>query len=93
MLEKRSNPGQAMGPAVTPNTGGDRRPVLDDVHSFVLRVSLDRPQGGGARARPQYQLEYVNGLSSRRFKSLDEALGQIRSQVAEMFAGSGVAER
>jgi hypothetical protein len=93
MLGKRSHPVQAMGPAVTANAGSDRRMVLDDVHSFVLRLSLDRPQGGGGRARPQYQLEYVNGFSTRRFKSLDEALGQIRSQVAEILAGSGVAER
>jgi hypothetical protein len=83
---------QAMGPAVTANAGSDRRMVFDDVHSFVLRLSLDRPQGGGG-ARPQYQLEYVNGFSTRRFKSLDEALGQIRSQVAEILAGSGMAER
>jgi hypothetical protein len=93
MLEKRSKLVQAMGPAVTPNAGSGRGLVSDDVHSFVLRVSLDRPQGGGGRVRPQYQLEYVNGLSSRRFRSLDEVLGQIRSQVAEIFAGSGVAER
>lgn len=72
-----------------PGAGGA---VFDDVHSFVLRVSLNRSQSGFGQARPQYQLEYVNASSSRRFMSLDDVLGQIRAQIAEIFEGLGIVE-
>ena len=92
MWEQRSDRVRAKGAVVTRNAGGDSRLVLDDVHSFVLRVSLNRSRSGEGRVRPQFQLEYVNGSSSHRFKSLEEVLEQIRRQVAEIFEGIGAVE-
>jgi hypothetical protein len=71
---------------------GNSAAAFDDVHSFVLRVHLDRPPSGQGEARAQYQLEYVNGCTSQRFRTLDGVLGQIRAQIADIFEGMGFVE-
>lgn len=78
--------------AMMPDLQGHHGAAFDDVHSFVLRVSLSRSQSGRGQVRPQYQLEYVNGGTSRWFKSLDEVLGQIRVQVTGIFEDLGNSE-
>jgi hypothetical protein len=81
-----------MRAAMTPDIAGSHGVPFDDVHSFVLRVNLYRSQSGQGQDRAQFQLEYVNGGVSRRFKSLDEVLAQIRTQITEIFEGLGFAE-
>jgi hypothetical protein len=59
----------------------NNRYALDEVHSFVLRICVDRSQRGNRRYRLRYQLENVNESSSRRFRNLDELLDQLRGEV------------
>lgn len=59
--------------------------VLDDVHSFVLRVSLDRAYRGSGKPRPQFHLEHVNKQTVNRAKSLEEMLEQLRTQILSVF--------
>ena len=77
---------------MTPEVHNNSRFVLDDVHSFVLRISVDRPRKGKGQHRPLYQLENVNELSSHRFRSLDDLLEHLRSQVNTIFSELGVSQ-
>jgi len=54
---------------------------LDDIHSFILRISINRAHGQGGKAYPRFQLEYVNEHMRRHFKSLEEVCEQLTSQV------------
>jgi hypothetical protein len=92
MFERCVETERAAGKAVTQNSRQASPLVLDDVHSFVLRVSLNRSPGGQGRHRPQFQLEYVNCLDSRRFSSLEDVLVHLRTQIQELFEGLGVSE-
>ena len=67
------------------NDHSDTKLVLDDVHSFVLRISLNRAHGGEGKPRPQFQLEHVNKRTSSRTKSLEEVLDQLKAQVKTVF--------
>ena len=58
---------------------------LDEVHSFVLRVSIDRARGGGGAPRPQFQLEHVNSRRTCRTRTLQEACAALESQVRSIF--------
>jgi len=77
---------------LTPEVQNQNHDVLDDVHSFVLRISVDRSRKGKGRHRPRFQLENVNEVSSHRFKSLDDLLEHLRGQVKTIFSELGVDE-
>ena len=55
--------------------------ALDEVHSFVLRVSVNRAHGRHGTLRPQFQLEHVNSRTIRRSNSLKEACVLLERQV------------
>ena len=55
--------------------------VVDDVHSFVLRLNLNLPPGGRGIARPQFNLEHVNQGTSQRMQSLDEVLQELTARI------------
>lgn len=57
---------------------------LDDIHSFVLRININRAYGRGGKAYPRFQLEHVNENTCRRFKSLQEVCEQLTSEVETM---------
>ena len=61
---------------------------LDDIHSFILRVGINRVHGQGGKAYPRFQLEHVNDNTCRRFKSLQEVCEQLTSEVEAMLARS-----
>jgi len=70
--------------------------LLDEVHSFVLRISIDRACGGTGRPRPQFQLEHVNSQKTCRTKTLEEACAALEIQVQSIFdqlGFGGAAER
>lgn len=58
---------------------------LDEVHSFVLRISIDRAPGGAGAPRPQFQLEHVNSQKTCRTKTLQEACTALEMQVRSIF--------
>lgn len=55
--------------------------VLDEVHSFVLRISINRVHDGKGKPRAQYHLEHVNSGMSSRMKSLEELLDRLEGQI------------
>lgn len=55
--------------------------VIDDVHSFVLRLHLNPAPGGKGRPRPQFNLEHVNQGSIRRMQNLDEVLKELTDRI------------
>ncbi len=57
------------------------KPVFDDVHSFVLRLYLNRSPGGHHSDRPQFSLEHVNSGTSRRMKDLDHVFEELNQQI------------
>ena len=59
---------------------------LDEVHSFVLRISIDRARGGMGALRPQFQLEHVNSRKTCRMTTLQEACAALEMQVKSIFA-------
>jgi len=59
---------------------------LDDTHSFVLRISFNRPRGRGGKAIPHFQLEHVNQQSRIHFRSVEEVCVHLTSQVEAMLA-------
>ncbi|NNJ64881.1 MAG: hypothetical protein HKP16_04900 [Xanthomonadales bacterium] len=70
--------------------------LLDEVHSFVLRISIDHSRGGTGRPRPQFQLEHVNSQKTCRTKTLEEACAALEIQVQSIFdqlGFGGAAER
>lgn len=58
---------------------------LDEVHSFVLRISIDRARGGVGAPRPQFQLEHVNSSKTCRTRTLQEACAALETQVRSIF--------
>lgn len=67
-------------------------PLLDEVHSFVLRISIDRARGGSGRPRPQFQLEHVNSQKTCRTKTLEEACAALETQVQSIFDQLGFSD-
>ena len=61
--------------------------VLDDVHSFVLRLYLNPAPGGRGRPRPQFSLEHVNSRKSRRMQNLDQTLKELARQIERILQG------
>jgi hypothetical protein len=59
--------------------------LLDEVHSFILRISIDRARGSTGRPRPQFQLEHVNSRKTCRTKTLEEACAALEAQVQSIF--------
>ena len=62
--------------------------VLDDVHSFVLRLHLNPAPGGQGNPRPKFKLEHVNQGTSQRMQSLDEVFEVLRARIATILQGS-----
>jgi hypothetical protein len=75
-----------------PATAPDNGPLLDDVHSFVLRISLDQLPGGQGTARPRFVLEHVNSRTVQRPRDLNATLAALESQVRELL-GAGDPQR
>jgi hypothetical protein len=67
------------------NTLGGTDLTLDEVHSFVLRISIDRARGGQGKPRPQFQLEHVNRQKTCRTRTLEEACAVLALQVKSIF--------
>ena len=65
---------------------------LDEVHSFVLRISIDRARGCTGAPRPQFQLEHVNSQQTCRTRTLQEACDALESQVKSIFEELGFGE-
>jgi hypothetical protein len=55
--------------------------VMDDVHSFVLRVYMDPAPDGRGAARPQFNLEYVNQGVNQRMQNLDDVLKELTTRI------------
>jgi len=70
-----------MTAAFMPSLHTGNRLVLDDVHSFVLRVHLNPAPGGRGIPRPQFNLEDVNEGTSQRMQNLDEVLQELASRI------------
>ena len=66
---------------MTPVVCPESHLVLDDVHSFVLRLYLNPAPGGRGRPRPQFSLEYVNRGRNQRMQSLDQAVKELTHQI------------
>ncbi|MGB5487367.1 MAG: hypothetical protein WBN06_08260 [Lysobacterales bacterium] len=64
-----------------PNVLKNSHLVMDDVHSFVLRVYLNPAPDGRGAARPQFNLEYVNQGVNQRMKNLDEVLKELTTRI------------
>lgn len=60
---------------------------LDDTHSFILRISVNRAHGQGGKAYPRFLLEHVNENTCRHFKSLEDVYEELTSQVETVLAG------
>lgn len=67
--------------ALTPDAHKKSHLVLDDVHSFVLRLHLNPAPGGGGKSRPQFNLEHVNQGTNQRLQSLDEVLKELTARI------------
>ena len=67
--------------ALTPNVHKKSHLVLDDVHSFVLRLHLNPAPGGQGIPRPRFSLENVNQGTSQRMQSLDEIIEELTAQI------------
>ena len=61
--------------------------VLDEVHSFVLRISVNRAHGGKGKPRPQFHLVHVNSGFTSRMKSTEEVLDQLETQITKVLDG------
>lgn len=72
---------------MTPTAHRESHLVVDDVHSFVLRLSLNPAPGGRGRPRPQFSLEHVNSRRSQRMQSLEQALKELASQIQQILQG------
>ena len=70
-----------MNTALMPDVHRKSHLVLDDVHSFVLRLHLNPAPGGRGRPRPQFNLEHVNQGTNRRMKTLDEVLKELTARI------------
>ena len=57
------------------------KPVLDEVHSFVLRLHLNPSPGGRGEPRPQFSLEHVNQGCSKRMKNLTEVFEVLSGRI------------
>jgi len=55
--------------------------VVEDIHSFILRVYLNPAPDRRGAARPQFNLEYVNQGISRRLQNLDDVLKELTDRV------------
>ena len=58
--------------------------VLDDVHSFVLRLHLNPAPGGQGIPRPQFKLEHVNQGTSQRMQSLDDVFKELTVRIEQI---------
>jgi hypothetical protein len=70
-----------MDTTLMPNVLKNSHLVMDDVHSFVLRVYLNPAPDGRGAARPQFNLEYVNQGVNQRMKNLDEVLKELTTRI------------
>jgi hypothetical protein len=66
---------------MTPDLKKNSHLVLDDVHSFVLRLHLNPAPGGRGNPRPRFNLEHVNQGTNRRVQSLDEVLKELTDRI------------
>lgn len=73
--------------ALTTTARQESHLVLDDVHSFVLRLYLNPAPGGRGRPRPQFTLEHVNSRRSQRMQSLDQVLKELSDQIHWILQG------
>jgi hypothetical protein len=62
--------------------------IVDDVHSFVLRLYLNAVPGSRSPPRPQFHLENVNEGSNQRMQSLDEVILELTVQIEKILQGS-----
>ena len=91
-LDRPGNELRGADTSVMPDIYGDNRLFLDDVHSFVLRVSVNRFPSGNGGVRPRFQLEHVNSLTTLRLNTLEDVLKQLESQVRDILDGFGTAQ-
>ena len=77
-----------MNTALTPNVYKKSHLVVDDVHSFVLRLHLNPSPGGQGVPRPQFNLEHVNQGTNQRLQSLDEVLKELTTRIELILQGS-----
>lgn len=70
-----------MDSALMPNVLKNSHLIMDDVHSFVLRVCLNPAPDGSGSARPQFKLEYVNQGTNQRLRSLDEVIKELTTRI------------
>lgn len=61
--------------------------VVDEVHSFVLRISVNRARGGKGKPRPQFHLAHVNSGLNKRMTNVEEVLDQLGAQINAVLDG------
>ena len=66
---------------MTPQELKNSHLVMDEIHSFVLRVNRNPAPDGRGAARPQFNLEYVNQGTKQRMQSLDEVLSELTTRI------------
>jgi hypothetical protein len=73
-----------MNTALTPDVHKKSHLVVDDVHSFVLRLYLNPAPGGEGIPRPQFNLEHVNQGTNQRMQSLDEVFEELTTRIEQI---------
>ena len=61
--------------------------ILDEVHSFVLRLHLNPAPGGRGDPRPQFNLEHVNWGTRQRMQSLEEVFTELTDRIESILQG------
>jgi len=61
--------------------------ALDEVHSFVLRISVSRAHGGKGKPRPQFHLAHVNSGLNNRMTTVEEVLDKLETQITTVLDG------
>ena len=80
-----------MKTALTPDTPKNSHLIMEDIHSFVLRVYLNPAPDGRGTGRPQFNLEYVNQGVNQRLQNLDDVLKELTDRV-ELILNNSVEE-
>lgn len=70
-----------MNTALTPGGVVNSHLIMDEIHSFVLRVNLNPAPDGRGAAKPNFKLEYVNEDICQRMQSLDDVLAELTNRI------------
>ena len=80
-FDQKGNTSREMNTVLMPDILKNGPPIMDDVHSFVLRVSRNPAPDGQGAARPRFRLEYVNQDINQRMQNLDEVFKELTTRI------------